>query len=58
MDVILIVQIPGKRTDNGYFTANNIHLVYDSAFEIKTATIQTTPVIEDIKVIDKTEDGQ
>ena len=43
LDVIMVVQVPGKRTDGGYFTGNNIHLVYDSAFEIKTPTIQSTP---------------
>lgn len=53
MDVILKVMVPGKRTDGGYFTGNNIHLVYDSAFEIKTPTIQTTPVIEGIQVVEK-----
>ncbi len=51
MDVVLVVQVPGKRTEGGYFTGNNIHLVYDSAFEVKTPTIQTTPVIEEIKII-------
>ncbi len=51
MDVIMVVQIPGKRTEGGYFTGNNIHLVYDSAFEIKTPTIQSTPVIEEITVL-------
>lgn len=58
MDVILVVQIPGKRTEGGYFTGNNIHLVYDSAFEIKTPTIQTTPIIEGIRVIETKEKGQ
>lgn len=53
MDVILTVRVPGKRTDGGYFTGNNIHLVYDSAFEIKTPTIQTTPVIEGIRTVEK-----
>ncbi len=49
LDVILVVRVPGKRLENGYYTADNIHLVYDSAFEIKTPTIQTTPIIETIK---------
>ena len=47
-DVVMVVNIPGKRTEGGYHTANNIQLVYGSSFEIKTPTIQTTPVIEGI----------
>ena len=52
MDVILTVHIPGNRLENGYYTADNIHLVYDSALEIKTPTIQTTPKIETITLIE------
>ena len=55
LDVIMVVQVPGKRTDGGYFTGNNIHLVYDSAFEIKTPTIQSTPIIENITVLSEEE---
>ena len=51
IDVIMIVHVPGKRTDSGYFTSNNLHITYDSAFEIKTPTIQSTPVIDGIAVI-------
>lgn len=53
MDVIMIVEVLGKRTDNGYFTGNNIHLVYGSSFEIVTPTIETTPTIDGIRVIEE-----
>lgn len=52
MDVIITVHIPGNRLENGYYTADNIHLVYDSAMEIKTPAIQTTPKIETITLIE------
>lgn len=45
-DVIMKVEVPGNRLENGYYTADNIQLVYDSAMEIVTPTIQTTPNIE------------
>ncbi|MBE7022080.1 MAG: DUF4330 domain-containing protein [Ruminococcaceae bacterium] len=51
IDVVLTVHIPGSRLENGYFTADNIQLVYDSSMEIKTPSIQTTPVIETITLI-------
>lgn len=49
-DVVMVVNIPGKRTEDGYHTSNNIHLVYGSTMSITTPTIQTSPVIEDIQV--------
>ena len=52
MDVIMVLEVMGSRTDNGYFTGNNIHLVYDSSMEILTPTIQSTPEIEGIAVIE------
>lgn len=51
LDVILQVRVPGKRLENGFYTADNIHLVYDSAMEIVTPSIQTTPSIETITII-------
>ena len=53
MDVIMILEVAGKRTDDGYFTGNNIHLVYDSSFEIVTPTIESTPTIDGIAVIEE-----
>lgn len=50
LDVILKVEVPGSRLENGFYTADNIHLVYDSAIEIVTPTIQTTPNIETITI--------
>lgn len=49
-DLLLNVKVPGKLTDNGYMTANNIHLAYGSTIEIKTPTINTFPTIETISV--------
>ncbi|MBE7047913.1 MAG: DUF4330 domain-containing protein [Ruminococcaceae bacterium] len=51
LDVLMVVHVPGKRLENGYYTANNIHLVYDSSMEIKTPSIQTIPKIETIKTV-------
>lgn len=51
LDVILQVRVPGKRLENGFYTADNIHLVYDSAMEVVTPSIQTTPSIETITII-------
>lgn len=51
MDVIMVVRVPGKRLKNGFYTADNIQLVYNSSFEIVTPTIQTTPIIENITTV-------
>ena len=50
-DVVMVVQVPGKRLQNGFYTADNIHLVYDSNIEIITPTIQTTAKTEMIKIV-------
>ncbi|MBE7009925.1 MAG: DUF4330 domain-containing protein [Ruminococcaceae bacterium] len=50
-DVILTVHVPGSRLEGGYFTADNVQLVYDSSLTIKTTRIQTTPVLETITEI-------
>lgn len=51
MDVIMVVRVPGKRLQNGFYTADNIQLVYNSSFEIVTPTIQTNPIIENITTV-------
>lgn len=51
VDVLMTVHAPGKRLNGGYFTADNVHLVLDSNFKIKTPTIQTTPAIEKIETV-------
>ncbi|MBR5236829.1 MAG: DUF4330 domain-containing protein [Clostridia bacterium] len=51
MDVLVVVHVPGKRLQNGYFTADNIQLAYDSTFEVKTPTVQSIPFIETIKTV-------
>ena len=50
-DVLIKVHIPGSRLENGYYTANNVRLVHGTGLEIKTANIQTTPVIENITIV-------
>ena len=50
-DVVLKVAVPGKLTDSGYLTANNLHIVYDAAMEIKTPAVQTFPQIEKITAV-------
>lgn len=47
-DVLLKVHVPGKRLEGGFFTADNIQLVYGSEVKIKTLKIQTTPVLETV----------
>ncbi len=47
-DVLLKVAVPGKRLEDGFFTADNIQLVYGSEIKIKTLKIQTTPVLETV----------
>ncbi len=51
LDAIVVVRVPGKRLENGYFTSDNIQLVYNSSFEIKTPKIQTMPIIENINIV-------
>ena len=54
-DVIVTVHVPGSRLEGGYFTADNVQLVYDSTITIKTTRIQTTPFIETIQEIEPLE---
>ncbi len=49
--VFVVVHVPGKRLQNGYFTADNIQLAYDSTFEIKTPSVQSIPFIETITTV-------
>lgn len=51
-DIIITVHVPGSRLEGGYFTADNVQLVYDSSVTIKTPRIQTTPIIETIQEIE------
>ncbi len=51
MDVFMTVSVPGKRLQDGYFTADNIHLALDSKCKIKTPKIQTSPYIHEIKTV-------
>ena len=51
-DVLLKVHVPGKRLENGFFTADNIRLTYGSEVKIKTVKIQTTPVLETITTLE------
>ena len=51
MDVLMVLHVGGKRTDGGFFTGNNIHLVYGSEMQIITPSIQSTPMIEQIKIV-------
>ncbi len=47
-DVLLKVNVPGSRLEDGFYTANNIQLVYGSSMGIITPMIQTTTKIESI----------
>lgn len=51
LDVTIVLHVPGKRLSGGYYTADNIHLVHNSSFEIIMPLVQTTPVIESINTI-------
>ncbi len=46
--VIVKVDVPGNRLNDGYYTADNIKIVHGSELSIKTITVQTGPVIESI----------
>ena len=51
-DVSIIIETKGKKKMEGYYTDSNIHLLYGKEMEIKTTTIQTSPRIEKITVVD------
>lgn len=57
-DVYIYVETPGKQTETGFYTANNQHLVYGSQLGIKSTVVQTVPVIEDIQVTKRAENGE
>ena len=50
-DVLVTMTVPGSRLDQGYYNQDNIRLVYGSEVKIKTLSIMTTPVIENIRVL-------
>ncbi len=50
-DVVMKLRVPGSRFEHGYYTQDNIRLVFDSDILIKTASVSTTPTIENIQVI-------
>lgn len=49
-DVTIVVDADGKKKEEGYYTALNIHILYGKEMEIKTSTIQTTPKVDEITV--------
>ncbi len=50
-DVLITMTVPGSRLDHGYYNQDNIRLVFGSEIKIKTLSIMTTPVIENIRVL-------
>lgn len=54
-DVTVVVEANGKKKDEGYFTDNNVQIFYGRDMEIKTSTIQTTPKVDGVSVMDVTE---
>ncbi len=46
--VTLKIDVPGNRLKDGFYTSDNIKIVNGSELEIKTITVQTSPVIESI----------
>ncbi len=49
-DVVMKLRVPGSRLEHGYYTQDNIRLVFNSNTVIKTTTIKTAPIIENITV--------
>lgn len=50
-DAIIKLRVPGSRLEHGYYTQDNIRLVFDSDIPIKTPAVETTPTIENITVM-------
>lgn len=53
-DVTIVVETDGKQNEEGYYTDTNIQLLYGREMEIKTTTVQTTPIVTDISVVEAT----
>lgn len=51
-DVTIVVETEGKKKEEGFFTNTNIQLLYGREMGIKTSTIQTTPTIAGIEIIE------
>ena len=52
-DVSVIVEMAGSRTETGFATASNQHLVYGSQLGIKTTRIQTIPTVVSIQEVNE-----
>lgn len=47
-DVTIVMEVDGKKKDDGYYTDTNVKFLYGKELEIKTSTIQCFPVITGI----------
>lgn len=47
-DVTIVVEGTGRKMDSGYYVDANTRLYYGKEVEIKTTTIQTTPMVTEI----------
>ena len=54
-DVTIVVETKGKKKEEGYYTGNNIQLLYGREMGIETSTIQTIPTVAGIETIETEE---
>ena len=54
-DVTIVVETDGMEKADGFYTASNFQLLYGKEMEIKTSTIQTTPKVSEIIVLETQE---
>ena len=50
-DVTIVVETAGKKKEEGYYTANNIQILYGREMGIKTSTMQTIPKVDGVEVL-------
>ena len=51
-DVTIYVDANGKKKEEGYFTDSNVKLIIGGEMEVKTSTVQTTPRVRTIEVVE------
>ncbi len=51
-DVTMVMEVDGKKKEDGYYTDTNVPFLYGKEMEVKTSTIQCFPIVKEISVIE------
>ena len=51
-DVTIYVEVEGKKKEEGYYTESNVQILYGRDMGIKTSTVQTTPKVCGVTVME------